>query len=572
MNLNTAANIDIPPFIMEDESDAIETYLFGSDEIVKKIVKNVLKTRSVKEICAAADKACADRKIIQLSDTVYAGWHSAFADQIEPNPDKTLWRNIKRARIQRGMTTAQAALACRMPENKLRDFENGNFFPSVRKVQEIAAAVGLDISMIPWEKQKLFNTESIIEPLNGTYFTERMENGNSLAKEAASLGLTTFRYSCLEQGYALLTWLEQWAAASIIEPQENKQRDIVAFHVLKERAARLYYEVFADMLATAENDGIETEEPAADRCVTTPTTATKTDATTPNWRGSEEKTEEPAADRCETTPITATNTDATTPNWRGSKTDKFMRLMEELSDEEKDRVGNFAKLLILTRASEDNSPAVSGVNDLWESAKEKEIETLKADLQQKGKDIESLTKKLQETEANYADKMQASKESIDKLRAEKNTLTANLAGAGAKIERLNELTDTDILLGRADVEEYFDGEQRDMALEAISGYARNLQEGSRRKEILDGILAANSPVGELQRRRDALTAAISKSPRLTPVTIRELKDIGFGVTVTKTHYKVIYHDCEKYISSIACTPSDIRGMQNVCREIIAKTM
>jgi len=77
----------------------------------------------------------------------------------------------------------------------------------------------------------------------------------------------------------------------------------------------------------------EIEAPAADRCettedldATTPTTATESDATTPNWRGSEEKTEEPAADRRETTPdldettpTTATKPDATTPNWRGSE-------------------------------------------------------------------------------------------------------------------------------------------------------------------------------------------------------------------------------------------------------------
>ena len=119
----------------------------------------------------------------------------------------------------------------------------------------------------------------------------------------------------------------------------------------------------------------EIEAPAADRCettedldATTPTTATESDATTPNWRGSEEKTEEPAADRRETTPdldettpTTATKPDATTPNWRGSEEETEEPAADrcETTEETSFRKASVQKIYeILLRAIESNTETV----------------------------------------------------------------------------------------------------------------------------------------------------------------------------------------------------------------------
>ena len=115
--------------------------------------------------------------------------------------------------------------------------------------------------------------------------------------------------------------------------------------------------------------------------------------------------------------------------------------------------------------------------------------------------------------------------------------------------------------------EGFDGEVREHVLVALSE-ARDAagQSGrERRAKVLEDVLAANAPAGELERRRTELKQIIKDTGSFIDArAISALEKLGFKCVSGNKHWKLDYADIRIPISK---TPSDYRSALNTATSI-----
>ena len=123
------------------------------------------------------------------------------------------------------------------------------------------------------------------------------------------------------------------------------------------------------------------------------------------------------------------------------------------------------------------------------------------------------------------------------------------------------------LLRQPKTDEVFNGEVREHVLAALSE-ARDAagQSGrERRAKVLEDVLAANVPAGELERRRAELRQIIKDTGSFIDArAISALEKIGFKCVSGNKHWKLDYADIRIPISK---TPSDYRSALNTATSI-----
>ena len=164
----------------------------------------------------------------------------------------------------------------------------------------------------------------------------------------------------------------------------------------------------------------------------------------------------------------------------------------------------------------DDKPADEVSNELEEpvelEVQKAVVESLAADKAEQDEQIARLRKENEELRRTLEEITSANSESdgkIEKLQKQVDDLRQTLTGYGDVLAKnAEENTSTQIALLDRDVEisDRFPGETRDHVLEVIRE-AREAAEKDgriRRAQVLEGVLVANEPVGELARRRSEL--------------------------------------------------------------------
>ena len=115
--------------------------------------------------------------------------------------------------------------------------------------------------------------------------------------------------------------------------------------------------------------------------------------------------------------------------------------------------------------------------------------------------------------------------------------------------------------------EKFTGEIREHLLEALADAQRAADAGGRdrRARILEAILCANAPSGELARRRDVVKQIMKDAGTfIDGATIAALEKLGFRYISGANHHKLDYAGIR---FPVAKTPSDHRSCLNSAAEI-----
>lgn len=123
------------------------------------------------------------------------------------------------------------------------------------------------------------------------------------------------------------------------------------------------------------------------------------------------------------------------------------------------------------------------------------------------------------------------------------------------------------LLRQPKTDEVFDGEVREHVLAALSEAqeAAGQSGRERRAKVLEDVLAANAPAGELERRRAELKQIIKDTGSFIDArAISALEKIGFKCVSGNKHWKLDYADIRIPISK---TPSDYRSALNTATSI-----
>lgn len=151
------------------------------------------------------------------------------------------------------------------------------------------------------------------------------------------------------------------------------------------------------------------------------------------------------------------------------------------------------------------------------------VESLAADKAEQGEMIDALKQKCASLEAERDELRSALKKTKDELSGMADVLLKN-----SETERANQVS----LLDRSvELDDRFEGETREHVLEVLKA-ARDESEKSgrlRRAQVLEGVLVANEPTGELSSRREEIEKIFTTNGNVISGTvINELDKIGIS--------------------------------------------
>lgn len=195
-------------------------------------------------------------------------------------------------------------------------------------------------------------------------------------------------------------------------------------------------------------------------------------------------------------------------------------------------------------------------------------EKLKQERARADEELENLKEELDQTKAALEAERSAPKEdpALQEEMAAKDREIARLQALLVEAQRTS-LSST-VLLDKPDgVSEKFTGEIREHLLEALADAQRAADAGGRdrRARILEAILCANAPTGELARRRDEVKQVMKDAGSfIDNATIASLEKLGFRYISGSNHHKLDYAGIR---FPVAKTPSDHRSCLNSAAEI-----
>lgn len=180
-----------------------------------------------------------------------------------------------------------------------------------------------------------------------------------------------------------------------------------------------------------------------------------------------------------------------------------------------------------------------------------------------------------------ADDVKIKNELLDEFDNENDTLEERLktaqkriAALTAKVESLQAaLTVTQQgaqILRKAEIDEYFSGEQYDLVITVLMNALQNYAKDSRTYELVKGIVDANPLKGEGKTIFDKVKAIFSSGEGIKDKEFAELRDMGFEIISDNKHYKLVFKGDERRWFTIAKTPSDNRSGKNLASDIIKR--
>ena len=147
------------------------------------------------------------------------------------------------------------------------------------------------------------------------------------------------------------------------------------------------------------------------------------------------------------------------------------------------------------------------------------------------------------------------------LQMENQGLRAKLSGA----------EDVPILFLGAE-EEFYQGEIKEMILDAIAEKVKKLGQKTRRWDVLNDVLQNNDYRG-IADERERIVKALFKDYNTMSASMRQqLMELGFEVTEEGKHYRLTYYGDGRYKTTIAKTGSDWREGKNIASVILKSMM
>lgn len=181
---------------------------------------------------------------------------------------------------------------------------------------------------------------------------------------------------------------------------------------------------------------------------------------------------------------------------------------------------------------------------------------------EKPKTLDEVMKYYNDTIENLQAQIIMYQEEISTLNKRLNDFAA--LGAGGDASKKAPL----VVAGReADL---YPGESREIVLDALAEYRKQVPEGSRRRDVLDDIIAGNKAKGIPKQKAKALKDALKGFTSLTSAVKQKLNDVGIDVAERPNkHYRLKYYGDDRYKATMACSGGDkLRGGRNLAAELI----
>lgn len=168
----------------------------------------------------------------------------------------------------------------------------------------------------------------------------------------------------------------------------------------------------------------------------------------------------------------------------------------------------------------------------------------------------------------FDDDLKSQRERIDELSKANEALLFENQGLRAKLAASMLIP----LIFQGEEEDFYPGEIRDMILTILDEAAAHLEEGTRRKDVVEDVLEANPCRHLSEERKKKIKDLFKGYKHLTGTMRQELTSLGFIITEEGKHYKLKYRGDGRYTSAVAKTPSDARSGINCAAEINKRMM
>lgn len=198
-------------------------------------------------------------------------------------------------------------------------------------------------------------------------------------------------------------------------------------------------------------------------------------------------------------------------------------------------------------------------------------ETLPDTLKAIRNDFDSRTEKLKEEYESYT----------KEIEKENRDANAKAAAAGNEVRRLKGLLEktsgdiTSIQLA-CDEQEFYQGELRDIIVEALERYLKMNSDPSMKERrswhVISSVIRQNPVSEERKRIITEITTTLTGGGKSTKDDERQMLRLGFEKVADRqgTHLKFLYHSDPRYMMMIASSPSDNKAGNNKAKEIIRK--
>ena len=184
-------------------------------------------------------------------------------------------------------------------------------------------------------------------------------------------------------------------------------------------------------------------------------------------------------------------------------------------------------------------------------------------------------KALEDARAEADSMIEAFDDETEKMRKEIERLTkANEAlqyenqGLRAKLDAM----DQEPILYLGDEFEFYPGEIKELILSVLEDTIPNLFQGSRRYDVVNDIVQNNNYLRVPKERANEIKRLLGTYTSLPARLKQDLEAFGFTITGDGKHYKLVYFGDDRYVITLAKTPSDVRAGKNDALGIIRKVL
>ena len=180
--------------------------------------------------------------------------------------------------------------------------------------------------------------------------------------------------------------------------------------------------------------------------------------------------------------------------------------------------------------------------------------------------LEQANKETEELLTSVDIELQDYQEEIRKLTRENEKLQQENFGLKMKLDE--NLKRPCIYFG--DETDFYHGEIKDFVLSSLKDALKNVEDKSRRADVLNDILEHNDYLALSSKKAEQLKTILKTYDGLNAKTRQELMDLGFEITEEGKHYKLTYYGDGRYTTVYAKTPSDNRAGKNNSSTTIKK--
>lgn len=169
----------------------------------------------------------------------------------------------------------------------------------------------------------------------------------------------------------------------------------------------------------------------------------------------------------------------------------------------------------------------------------------------------------------FDDEKEKDRRHIEELSRANISLQMEIQGLRAKLNSSNDAIPA-LFLGTE--EEFYQGEIREMILDAVAEGIKNTVQGSRRWDVLNDILQSNGYKKISESRERDVKNLFRGYKSMSGAMRQQLQDMGFEITEEGKHYRMTYYGDPRYHTTVAKSGSDVREGKNIAAEIIKSMM